>query len=131
MAGNRDHLTSRSVKDWKKSARHGAGEWLSERLSSVALVGLGAWALYSVSQIASGGYQAARHFLSDQTNAGLMALLLLIAAWHLFMGLKVIIDDYLRGPMRGLLVFVSFFGCAVMALGVGLALFVIHQGGMV
>ena len=72
------------------SARHGAGTWKAERWTSVALVPLTLWGLWSAGQLAGGGYDAAALWLKQPLNAGLLILTLAISAWHAVMGLRVI-----------------------------------------
>ncbi|MDV6331569.1 succinate dehydrogenase, hydrophobic membrane anchor protein [Asticcacaulis sp. 201] len=126
MSDNRD-VGARSSKDWKKSAHHGAGEWLAERGTSLALIPLTLWAAYAAYSIAGGGFDAALAFAKLPLNAGLIALTMLISVWHMYMGVKVIIDDYLAGPMRGVSIFLTFLLSAALVIATGIALWLVHQ----
>lgn len=86
------------VKGVKVSERHGAGEWTAERLSSVILIPLALWALWSGFSIAGSGYEGALDWFSNRVNAALLAATLLISIWHMNMGAKVIVDDYIHVP---------------------------------
>ena len=86
------------VKGVKVSERHGAGEWTAERLSSVILVPLALWGLWSGFDLSGGGYDGALEWLASPVNAVLLAVTLLVSAWHMQMGLKVIVDDYIHKP---------------------------------
>ena len=44
----------------KVSERHGAGEWTAERLSSVVLIPLVLWGLWSAASLSGGGYEGAQ-----------------------------------------------------------------------
>lgn len=120
---------SRSSKDWKKSAKHGAGEWLAERFTSLALIPLTLWAAWGAVQIAGGGYDAALAFVRVPLNAGLAGLTVFLSVWHMYMGLKVIVDDYIAtAGLRGLLTFLVFLlSAAVLIASLG-ALYLVHQG---
>ena len=48
--------TKAFVKGVKVSERHGAGEWTAERLSSLILVPLTLWGLWSGFALSGGGY---------------------------------------------------------------------------
>ncbi|ESQ85734.1 hypothetical protein AEAC466_00755 [Asticcacaulis sp. AC466] len=126
MSDNRD-VGARSSKDWKKSAHHGAGEWLAERGTSLALIPLTLWAAYAAYGIAGGGFDAALAFAKLPLNASLIALTMLISVWHMYMGVKVIIDDYLAGPMRGVSIFLTFLLSAALVIATGIALWLVHQ----
>ena len=83
----------------KVSERHGAGEWTAERLSALILVPLSLWGLWSAATMSGGGYDAAFEWFSSWINSGLLIATLLISLWHMNMGLKVIVDDYLHKPV--------------------------------
>jgi succinate dehydrogenase / fumarate reductase, membrane anchor subunit len=100
--------TKTFIKGVKVSEHHGAGEWVAERLSSLILVPLTLWGLWSAAQLAGGGYDGALIWFQSPVNAVLLALTLLASLWHMNMGLKVIVDDYIhksstRGALLGLI----------------------------
>jgi len=102
----------------KVSEVHGAGEWTAERLSSLILVPLTLWAMWSAFQIAGTGYDGALAWFSNRMNAGLMVATLLATLWHMNMGLKVIVEDYIHGDgSRGLLLGLNTLFCLALAAG--------------
>jgi len=104
------------VKGVKVSERHGAGEWAAERLSSLILAPLALWGLWSGFALSDGGYDAALAWFRSPVNAALLALTLLVSVWHMRMGLKVIIDDYIHGPgSRGALLGLVGLLCLLLA----------------
>ena len=127
MSDNRD-VGAKSVKSWKKSEHHGAGEWLAERGTSLVLIPLTLWAAYAAFQIAGSSFDDTIAFVRLPLNMALIALTMLISVWHMYMGVKVIIDDYLAGPMRGFSIFLTFLLSASLVISTGYALFVLHQG---
>ena len=80
------------------SERHGAGEWKAERLSSVILIPLTLWGLWSGWVLSGGGYDAALAWFRSPVNAVLLTVTLLVSLWHMNMGLKVIVDDSIHRP---------------------------------
>ena len=86
------------VKGVKVSERHGAGEWTAERLSSLILVPLTLWGLWSGWTMSGAGYDGALAWFRSPVNAVLLAVTLLVSVWHMWMGLKVIVDDYIHKP---------------------------------
>jgi succinate dehydrogenase / fumarate reductase membrane anchor subunit len=78
------------------SAKHGVGHWISERLSSVALVPLIVWAAYSVIRLAQLDYYGAAAWIARPLNATLMILTIAISFWHMQSGLRVVIEDYVH-----------------------------------
>lgn len=102
----------------KVSEQHGAGEWTAERMSSLILVPLTLWALWSAFQIAGNGYDGAIAWFSNRLNAGLVAATLLATLWHMNMGLKVIVEDYIhRDGSKGLLLGLNNLFCLALAAG--------------
>ncbi len=104
------------VKGVKVSERHGAGEWTAERLSSLILVPLTLWGLWSGWSLSGGGYDVALAWFRSPANAVLLAVTLLVSVWHMNMGLKVIVDDYIHKPgSRGALLGLIGLLCLVLA----------------
>ena len=103
--------TKTFVKGVKVSERHGAGEWKAERLSSLILVPLTIWGLWSAATLAG-----ALIWFQSPVNAGLLALTLVASLWHMNLGLKVIVDDYIHKPStRGVLLGLIAVLCLVLA----------------
>jgi succinate dehydrogenase / fumarate reductase, membrane anchor subunit len=109
-------LAKSYVKGVKVSERHGAGEWVQERISSLILVPLTLWGLWSGWTLSGAGYHAAMDWFRSPVNSGLLAVTLLISLWHMNMGLKVIVDDYIHRPASrtALLTFIALL-CVVLA----------------
>lgn len=111
---------SREAKAFRKgvkvSERHGAGEWTAERLSSLVLVPLTLWGLWSGWRLAGAGYDGALAWFAEGWNAWTLAALLLVSLWHMSLGLKVIVDDYIHRPgSRTALLALANLTCLVLA----------------
>ncbi len=76
--------------------RHGAaGHWWLQRLSSIALVPLCLWwVVLLLSHDLS--YEGARALFTDPLEASLALLLVVCGLHHSWLGVSVIIDDYLH-----------------------------------
>ncbi len=108
---------ARSAADWKKSEHHGAGTWLAERLSSLALVPLTLWGAWAAFSIAGGGYDGAVAFVRSPFNAGLLAITIILAAWHMYMGVRVVLEDYFsKEEGRGVYILLTFLLCAAVVI---------------
>ncbi len=96
-----------------------AGEhWLAERVSSVALLLLGAWFLASLLMLPDLSRSTVAEWLSNASGAVPMALLVVTAFSHGVDGLKVIVDDYVddegnRFALNTLLLFLAVGGAAL------------------
>jgi succinate dehydrogenase / fumarate reductase membrane anchor subunit len=108
--------TKTYIKGVKVSERHGAGEWTAERLSSLILVPLTLWGLWTGFTLSGAGYDAALDWFRAPVNAVLLAVTLLVSVWHMQMGLKVIVDDYIHKPgSRGALLGLIGLLCVLIA----------------
>ena len=92
------HGTKSYIKGVKVSERHGAGEWMQERLSSLILIPLTLWGLWSGWVLSGAGYEGALDWFRSPVNAIVLTATLLVSLWHMNMGLKVIVDDYIHRP---------------------------------
>ena len=103
------------------SAKHGAGHWLSERLTSIALVPLTVWGIYSTLVLATAGHAGAVRWLSSPLNAVLLLLLIAIGLLHMHAGVRVVVEDYLHTKLnKGVVLLLNL---AVCVLGAALAMF--------
>ena len=78
------------------SARHGGGHWLQERFSSVALLLLGLWLVFSLLLLPDFDRSTLVAWLRAPSGAVPMALLIIAAFRHGLDGMKVIVDDYVH-----------------------------------
>jgi succinate dehydrogenase / fumarate reductase membrane anchor subunit len=124
-----DFRTDRKKVEGLGGGRHGAGVWVRERISSVILVILGVWGLWAVTRFLGDGYDGARTWLSSKVNAGLLLLLILVALYHMNLGLRVVIEDYVHKPFgKGALLFINFFLCLLLAVVAAFAILTVAFG---
>ena len=83
----------------KVSERHGAGEWLIERVLLVALIPLGLWVASTGFTLAGAGYDAVLSWFANPLNAGLLAITVVVFFGYVSLAWKVILEDY--GPSAG------------------------------
>jgi len=96
------------------SAKHGAGHWLSERVTAIALVPLVVWAVYGVLRLSAGDYGFAVHWIQDPLNATLTVLTLVISFWHMHAGLRVVVEDYIHKALsKSVLLLLNLFVCGL------------------
>lgn len=78
------------------AAGGGVHHWRAQRLSAIALVPLGAWLLISLVTLPDRGYGTVHGWLAQPLHGLLMALLVVAAAYHAWLGVTVIIEDYVH-----------------------------------
>jgi succinate dehydrogenase / fumarate reductase membrane anchor subunit len=81
------------------SARAGGADWLSERLTSVALLLLGTWLLASLIFLPKLDQRTLIEWLRGAGGAIPMTLFVIVAFWHAVDGLKQVTDDYISGEV--------------------------------
>lgn len=98
------------------SAKQGVGTWIVERVTSLALVPLVVWAVWSGLVLAGTGYDGAVGWLSSPFNVVPLVLLLLVGFWHMQIGLRAVIEDYIHKPSsKATLLVLNLFVCALAA----------------
>lgn len=113
------------------ASHHGAGLWIKERVSSLALAPLTVWGLWAAWSLAGAGSEGALAFLRAPLNAGLLVVVVVAAIYHMHLGMRVIIEDYFHKPLnKGLFLLLNMFACLGLALaGVLAILKIVFLGG--
>jgi succinate dehydrogenase / fumarate reductase membrane anchor subunit len=78
------------------SAHHGGEHWLTERVTSIALLLLGIWLIASLLFLPKLDQRTMLEWLHAPSGAVPMALLIVIGFRHALDGVKVVIDDYVH-----------------------------------
>jgi succinate dehydrogenase / fumarate reductase membrane anchor subunit len=78
------------------SAQHGGEHWLTERVTSIALLLLGTWLLASLLLLPKLDQRTVIEWLHAPSGAIPMALFVIIGFKHALDGVKVVIDDYVH-----------------------------------
>ena len=100
------------------SAHHGGEHWLTERVTSIALLFLGTWLLASLLLLPKLDQRTLVEWLHAPSGAIPMALLVVIGFRHALDGMKVVVDDYVhqegdRFAWNILLLFLAVAGGAI------------------
>ena len=80
------------------SAQHGGEHWLTERVTSIALLMLGTWLLASLLLLPQLDQRTVLEWLHAPSGAVPMALFIGLGFRHALDGVKVVIDDYVHEP---------------------------------
>jgi succinate dehydrogenase / fumarate reductase membrane anchor subunit len=78
------------------SAKGGTGHFWAQRVSGVALVVLGLWLAGSLSSLSLHDHAVVIAFIAAPLNTVLLLLLCLTAAYHSYLGVQVVIEDYVH-----------------------------------
>ena len=79
------------------TAKDGTSHWWGQRVSGVALAVLGLWFAWAVATMSGFSYAESVAFISQPVNALLLLLLSVAMAYHSYLGVQVVIEDYVHG----------------------------------
>ena len=78
------------------TAKDGTEHFIAQRITSVALALLGGWFVYALYTMESMAYLEVTRFIAAPLNSVLLSLLCLTAAYHSYLGVQVVIEDYVH-----------------------------------
>ena len=79
------------------TARDGVGHWLIQRITAAALALLAIWLLFALLWLPAADYASVTRWIGAGVHPVLLALTVLIGAWHAWLGVQVVIEDYVHG----------------------------------
>lgn len=92
------------------SAKNGTAHWWAQRVSAAALVLLCLWFAVSLTALPLGDHGAVVDFIGAPHNAILLIPLAATLAYHSFLGVQVVIEDYVHAHgIKVLLLLLSRF----------------------
>lgn len=105
------------------SAKYATGHFITQRITAVALIFLGAWFVWLVLDLLHADYATAHATLAAPYNAILAITFVIAVFWHAQLGVQVILEDYVHRTatklVSQLLVrFVCFIGAVAGVLAV-------------
>lgn len=102
------------------SARDGVSHWWVQRVTAVALAPLCIWLVLSLLALPTVDHAAVTAWIASGLHPVLLALTVTLAAWHGWLGLQIVIEDYVprNGPRVLLLVLSTFVNALLAASGI-------------
>lgn len=99
------------------SIRSGLKHWLEARLTSIALIPLGLWFIIAAVGLVGAPYDEVRAWLATPFNTTMMLLTVIVTFWHTYLGVQVIIEDYVHHEGLKLTALIANnFACAALGL---------------
>lgn len=97
------------------SAHAGTGHFLWQRITAILLIPLTVWFAITAIGLSGVSQVSAMIFLSNPMHAILMGMFLLIALYHMSLGLQEVIVDYIANDILKLILLIADYGFAVIA----------------
>jgi len=98
------------------AAGEGVGHWRQQRVSALALAPLSLWLVLALLPLPTRSYATAITWIGSGLHPVLLSLTLLLALWHAWLGLQVVIEDYVpRAGLKTLLLLLAGFAAGLLA----------------
>jgi succinate dehydrogenase / fumarate reductase membrane anchor subunit len=98
------------------SAKSGTDHFWKQRVSSVALVPLTIVVLFIVIGIMGRNHAAAAQILGSPFVAITLIMFVITSAYHMWLGMQVVIEDYVHSDMKLTLIMINTFFCFAVGL---------------
>ena len=113
------------------AAKSGVEHWWAQRLTAVALAPLGLWFAIAMLRLPSFGYADVVAWLHEPITAVLMLLTIVAVVYHSYLGIQVVVEDYVEGKAAKLFMLVlSAFGHVFLAAAAVFAVLKVALGGL-
>ena len=102
------------------TAKDGTSHWWAQRVSGAGLAILGLWFAWAIATLPGYDHANAVAFIGEPINAVLLLLLTVTMGYHSYLGVQVVIEDYVHshGLKIGALVLSRFVHLALAVAGV-------------
>ena len=98
------------------SAKGGVEHWWVQRVSAAALALLGLWFAISIASLDDYAYATVVAWIQQPATSVLLILTALTASYHSYLGVQVVIEDYVHGGAKVVLLTLSTFVHAAIAI---------------
>ena len=78
------------------AAKEGVSHWWAQRLTALALVPLSLWFVASLAALAGADHAVVQAWASSPLVASFLILLVVATLYHAYLGLQVVIEDYVH-----------------------------------
>jgi succinate dehydrogenase / fumarate reductase membrane anchor subunit len=82
-----------------RGARAGVRHWLAQRVTALALAPLTIWLLIALLRLPGIDYASVIQWMAAAAHPVVLALIVLLATWHAWLGVQVVIEDYVHGSV--------------------------------
>ncbi len=98
------------------SAKGGVEHWWAQRISAAALALLGLWFAFAIAGLDDYSYATVVAWIGQPMTSVLLILTALTASYHSYLGVQVVIEDYVHGGAKVVALTVSTFAHVAIAI---------------
>jgi len=114
------------------AAGNGSKHWIGQRVSALALLVLGLWFVWSLALHSGFDYDAAIAWVRRPHVAVTLLLTVAVGFYHMYLGLRVVIEDYVHQiALKSALLVMVFAGSWLMGVAAIVSVLRIFFGGSV
>lgn len=113
-----DIKTNVSQLDRLHSAKEGVGHWRMQRLTAIALIPMTVWFTISIASLTGANYSETIEWITSPFVAIFMILFSITMLYHAFLGVQVVVEDYIHTKRLKLAVLI---GSRLIFAGLGIA----------
>jgi len=81
------------------AAHDGVGHWVAERVTALALAPLSIWLLVALLSLPRSDYASISAWVASGWNPVWLSLTVLLAAWHSWLGVQMVVEDYVHSVL--------------------------------
>jgi succinate dehydrogenase / fumarate reductase membrane anchor subunit len=102
------------------AAHDGVSHWMVQRVTALALAPLVVWLICQLLWLPDASYASVTAWIAHSYNAVLLSLIVLLASWHAWLGVQMVVGDYVHDFLSksGLLLLSAFVHALIAASGV-------------
>jgi succinate dehydrogenase / fumarate reductase, membrane anchor subunit len=78
------------------AAHDGVHHWVVQRVTALGLAPLVVWLVWQLLALPDASYTTVTVWISHSWNAVLLSLTLLLASWHAWLGVQMVVEDYVQ-----------------------------------
>ena len=78
------------------TAKDGTSHWWAQRVSGAGLAILGLWFAWAIATLPGYDHATAVHFIGEPVNVVLLLLLTVTMGYHSYLGVQVVVEDYVH-----------------------------------
>ncbi len=96
------------------SAKSGTGHWWSQRVTAIALLPLTLWFVFALASHSGASHGEIVAWIGQPFNAVLLISVVGVTFYHAYLGLQIVIEDYVHGEVAKLTLLLLVKGASLL-----------------